>query len=1288
MPPQAPPWREQAERLRVEVDRLTALEEQLRQSEERFRQLTDNLQQVFWLADWQQHRMLYVSPAFQRIWGKPADELYANPLAWLESIPESERAEVESSYFQGIAKGHWEQEYPIQRPDGSVRWIRDRAFPIYDAQGGVSRVAGIAEDITERRRTQEALRESRQFVERIAEASPLIIYLFDLQERKNVYANRQFAQDLGYSPQQIKEMGTDFLPRLTHPEDLKRLPSLISRWETTGDGETLEIEYRMRHADGSWRWFVGRDTVFSRTPEGRVKLIVGTAQDITERKRMEEELRASEEKNRKLLEAAPDHILIYDRAHRIAYINFVAPGYRLEDVLGVEAEKLTHPDDAHLTTAALHEIFAGSASHSTEVRDLNGRSYLCRYVPLGKPGHIESALCVATDITERKRSEQALKESEERFRLLAEHVPGVIYLCRNDARYSTLYLNDAVEKLTGYAKDDFLSDRVSWVDLYHPDDAPGIAVAVDAALAAQQSFELRYRIRRKDGALRWIDEFGAGVFEDGRLKLLEGFLLDVTDRVEAEGQVRESEARYRAIVEDQVEFVVRWKPDGTRTFANEAYRRYFGLSPKTAVGSSFFSLVNPDDLQSLRDKVAALTPAHPSATDEHRVRRPDGTWGWQQWTDRGLFDAQGRLTELQSVGRDITDRKLAEQALRESEERFSQFMRHMPGLAYMKDERLRFLFVNEACTRLYGIPREQWIGRTSEEVLPAEAARTIGENDRWVLARCESLQITESIVHGGKKSHYLSYKFPILRPNRPPLLGGISIDITDRVRAEETLSERQAQYRSIFEAVTDALILLTEDGAVIEANSAACALLGCTRDDLLRPPLERFIHSDSLSEFTRFIRETASTGSFKGHGSLIRADGVVISVEGQGRAFHYAGKPHLLAIIHDVTDRKRLEAQLLHAQKMETVGRLAGGIAHDFNNLLGAIIGYAELSVLKAPAGSQQEQYLQQVLEAAKRGASLTGQLLAFARKQVVQLKPIDLNELVRHSAGLLHRLIGDNIELETKFQPSLPSATVDPGQLEQVLFNLAVNARDAMPQGGKLAVETFYAHIAEDAARALELTPGPYAGLRVRDTGAGMTPEVQAHIFEPFFTTKEPGKGTGLGLATCYGIVKQHQGQLTVESAPGRGSTFSVYLPATRLNAETIGPHPEPETFPTGDETILLVDDEPSMLSMVFEMLGELGYRVLTAPHGLAALDTARAHKATIHLLITDVLMPKLGGKELARLLREERPELKVLFSSGYPEDIVKEHGVLESGLDFIQKPYMPATLATRVRGILDAGR
>src|SRR3989440_2038399 len=448
-----------------------------------------------------------------------------------------------------------------------------------------------------------------------------------------------------------------------------------------------------------------------------------------------------------------------------------------------------------------------------------------------------------------------------------------------------------------------------------------------------------------------------------------------------------------------------------------------------------------------------------------------------------------------------------------------------------------------------------------------------------------------------------------------------------------------------------------------------------------------------VAHFLRDDRDVMSSGRSK----LISEEPVTNPATQQTRWFQTIkvplalpddDSPKLLGVATEITERKRLEEQLLQSQKMEAVGQLAGGVAHDFNNILTAIVGYADLLAAEfTGTNSRHLEDLEEIRKAARRAAALTRQLLAFSRKQVLEPRIIDMNGVVMNLEKMLRSLISENISLQTHLATDLAAARADPNQLEQVIMNLAINARDAMPEGGSLTIETGNATLDEDyAAQHVSVLPGEYVMLAVTDTGCGMDEHTKARIFEPFFTTKAPGRGTGLGLSTVYGIVKQSGGNIWLYSEPNKGTTFKVYLPAVDAAPEDIGKHAPPELVQRGGGTVLLVEDDDQIPPPAHPALAAQGYTVLDAERGTMALDIARRHKGVIDLLLTDVIMPDTNGRKLADALRASRPGLRVLFMSGYPDGAIGSQGVLDHGVAYLAKPFSTEGIIRKVREVLKA--
>ncbi|MGH7537838.1 MAG: PAS domain S-box protein [Gemmatimonadales bacterium] len=511
----------------------------------------------------------------------------------------------------------------------------------------------------------------------------------------------------------------------------------------------------------------------------------------------------------------------------------------------------------------------------------------------------------------------------------------------------------------------------------------------------------------------------------------------------------------------------------------------------------------------------------------------------------------------------------------------------------------------------------------------------------------------------------------------------------ERARSAERLQASEAKYRQLFEGNPAAMFVYdAETLRFLTVNEAAVQRYGHSREAFLGMTLMDIRPEEEAAKLSEVLAQYRG-GTVRATGLRHRRrDGRLIDVEVTFDDVDFEGRPARLAVVEDVTEQRRLEEQLRQAQKMEAVGQLAGGIAHDFNNLLTAIVGYATLLERSLPGELEAKDDVQEIIGAARRAANLTHQLLAFSRKQVLRPTVLDVNVVVRDMERILHRVIGEHITLRTSLDPALASVLADASQLEQVIMNLAVNARDAMPQGGRITIETANIPLDAELARAHEVTqPGDYVLLAVSDTGTGMTPEVRGHLFEPFFTTKEVGKGTGLGLATVYGIVRQSGGFIAVDSEPGRGSRFRIYfLRAEPRVAESAAAPLEPAA--AGSGTVLLVEDEHGVRHLARDVLTRYGYHVLEAVDSVDALRLAETHPGPIELLLTDVVMPGMSGAELANRFLSIRPGACVLYASGYTEEAIVHHGVRNAGVPFLQKPFEPDELVRKVGRLLKEAR
>jgi len=652
------------------------------------------------------------------------------------------------------------------------------------------------------------------------------------------------------------------------------------------------------------------------------------------------------------------------------------------------------------------------------------------------------------------------------------------------------------------------------------------------------------------------------------------------------------------------------------------------------------------------------------------------------------------LQTLGGIARQLShliERKRSEEALRRSEMRKAAILRSALDCIITFDLEGKITEFNPAAERAFGWTQEQAFGREMAELIIPE---TLRESHRRGL---ELYNATNAGPAQGQRTELTAMRsdgseFPVelaisrILIDAKPMFTAYLRDITERKQAERI----NAELAAVVAHSNDAMVACTLEGAITGWNLGAEIIYGYASDEILGKPLAILIPPERLDEFPQTLNMVKQGESLANYESIrLRKDGKKISVSLTDSPIRGEGGriTGLSSIARDITERKRLEEELLQAQKMDAVGRLAGGIAHDFNNILTAILGYSDLIIGQIDERQWMYKHLTEIRKAADFAASLTHQLLAFSRRQPLFLRVFNLNDTVRSMQKMLQRVIGENITIKTQFKAEVGRLKADSGQLEQVLLNLCVNARDAMPKGGSITIQTAdVTYLLDDFHSVNEMPAGDYVKLTVTDSGHGMTDEVRKHIFEPFFTTKEQGQGTGLGLATCYGIVKQSGGYITVDSAVGVGTTFAIFLPRVDESGEKASSKKEVGLLVGGNETVLYVEDEITVRSLTTHVLLRLGYTVLEAADGKSARDVVETNGGReIHLLFSDVVLPDSGGQELAEWIRGRNTGTKILFTSGYvDESILKRHG-LDADSAFLQKPFTPADLARKLREVID---
>lgn len=833
----------------------------------------------------------------------------------------------------------------------------------------------------------------------------------------------------------------------------------------------------------------------------------------------------------------------------------------------------------------------------------------------------------------------------------------------------------------------------------HADAISRLQLAVERG---PQRFD--WRSRRKDGEVFWAEVALRATSIAGNVRIIAS-IHDIDERKRAQKELESNERRLSQAMSATADAI--WEQN-IRTgedyfspswYAMLGYRdRQFPMSFET-----FKMLCHPEDLQPTIDSVqASIKSPHSSGYEaEFRMLAADGRWYWI--LGRGNVverDEEGRPLRVSGTHTNVTERKRAEEVLAEKEHRFRLMIQNVNDMLLVLDHDGTLTFVSPACAQMLGHSAAALLGKSAYDFIhPDDAAWVRAAIQGLLESKDRAIVLEFRQMHRDGSQRWVEASGTNLVDD--PTIGGVILavrDISRRRQSELETLEWKQRYELLALAAGNVVYDSHASGAVVWGGGYQ-KMLGFGPADMqggFQQWIQR-VHADDVERFrNEFARARTQGTSFTIEYRLQRQDGNYVLVEDtsypyvdeQGRVERFIG------VIVDITKRRKadeenakLAASLRQAQKMESIGRLAGGVAHDFNNLLTVISGNVSFAMMDLQRQDPLFESMNEISRAVDSAATLTRQLLAFSRKQVIDPRVVNLNTIVERLQKMLTRLLGEDIELRAILSDTLGQVRVDPGQVEQAIVNLAVNARDAMLDGGSLTIETANVSLDEAFCRDRGLAqPGEFVMLAVSDNGCGMNEEVKSHLFEPFFTTKEQGKGTGLGLATVYGVVTQNRGAIDVYSEPDRGSTFRIYLPRIDAEPETLQ-DAQFTRLPRGNETIILVEDEDMVREIAVRLLKRQGYRVHAYANGGEAMMAAAEHHEEFQLLITDVVMPGINGRVLAQNLRALRPNMKVLYTSGYTGDVIVHHGMLEEGIEFIAKPYTLELLAKRVREVLDAG-
>jgi PAS domain S-box-containing protein len=1194
----------------------------LRRSEERYRMLVENSLQG--VAIIQDNRFVFCNGAFVRMTGHTIEELLSKPPAELvQMIHPDDRERVRVHHEDRLAGKQIE-------PRCEHRGIRkdgtEFTLEVYDSPteyNGRPATQLVCLDITEHKRSEAAVKEYGERLKLALEASGMATWDVNNQTGE-VKDDAWWLSSLGYQPGEI-EMNLASLNSLMHPDDLQGIQRAASDY-LEGKSEHYSVEYRIRNKDGSWVWVLDRGRLVSRDSSGKPLRTMGVHLNITDHRQAMEQIRQLAGEQRAILNTISMGIC-YLRNRKIQWVN---PAF--EKMFGYEVDELKGQDTS---------IFYSS---------------------------------------------------EEDYRLVATE---------------------------GYAR-----------------------------LAKGAIYSTEALMKRKDSILIWCSLAGQAIAKDSEEGSI--WILDnITDRRQTQEALVYSEHRFRSLVETTSDLVWEVDGDGFYTYVSPKVKDLLGYDPQSVLGKRPLDFMPGDEAVRIAAIWGAITESRQSFSGLQNINlHKDGHSIVLESSGVPIWDAQGNFSGYRGIDRDITERKQAEENLRRLNRELRAISDCNQTLIRAEDEQSLLgdicrIICEKAGYRLVWVGYAEnnkeksvrpvaWAGFENGYLAQANVSWADTERGRGPVGMaireghsvyCQDFMRDPMFVPWREAALQRGYRSGIFFPLRDEetkifgtlniyssephafnadeirlldeLAGDLAFGLSvlhariERRRAEEALEESRAYLDQILNSLGDPLFVKNRDHEFVHVNDAFCAFDGRTRGELIGSNCFVTLPEETARVLRKRDDDAFSTGkedtsedAFYDHSGALHA-----FITKKSLLTDRSGNRQMVAVLRDITDYKRLQAQFQQSQKMEAIGILAGGVAHDFNNLLNVINGYCELLLEDFASNDSRRRDLEQISLAGKRATALTSQLLAFSRKQILQPEYLDLNSVVAGMDLMLRRLIRENIELVTIPQEGLGLINADPGQIQQVIMNLAINARDALPQGGKLSIETANVYLDQEYARAHpSVNPGAHVMLAISDNGMGMDDQTKAHLFEPFFTTKGKGKGTGLGLSTVYGIVKQSNGSIWVYSELTKGTTFKVYFPRVEDQAVPLQEKSEAEPSARGTETLLITEDDASLRALSARVLAERGYSVLQASNGKEALEISANYAGEIHLVITDVIMPGMGGKELASQIAAARPGIKVLFVSGYTDNAIVHHGVLDPGVSFLQKPFTIENLTRKVRAVLDS--
>jgi two-component system cell cycle sensor histidine kinase/response regulator CckA len=1269
-------------------------EEALGESEQKYRFITEKMTDAVWLMDLE-FKPTFISPSVTRILGYTMEELKALPVNELLTPGSFELAMktvatelAPERLAPKLNERSVTVELEFNRKDGSPICIESTITLLRDSEGCPTGLMGVGRDITERKQAEQNLVAERDKLQRVTDGLSAVeigIDIIDLNYHviyQNSFLKNQFGDltnELCYEKYMNLKEPCSYCPMVKAIET--KLPRKVEL--TAADGKIYEIL-----------------SAPLTDPDGTINKVIEIVRDITERKQAEEEYK-------QLINSMSETVWVINFEGKFAEVNDAAVkklGYSREELLTMGPKDI----DPNLSTVEIDQMIEGMKSDKlqnfeTEHRTKDGIIIPVEINSTPVTYHGQGAiLSIARDISERKQAEENIRRITEGTRAILWHAE--VTKMKNESNgclgysWDTHYLN--LENISNLLPlkgepDTDLGQRFH-NSILEEDRLRMAEVSAKAFKDNAESYDQEYRLQDVSGSLHWMREHVDIDQIDASHYKVTGIIMDICElkRVEEELDIAVRSAK-----------VGLWNQDFRtgKITRNVEWANMLGyeLSEVESDVNFFFNLIHPDD----QPTVKKVLQDHESGKSkflevEHRMRTKDGNWKWILNLGRVVeWDAKGKPLRAAGVHLDVTERKKAEEELRESEERYRAVVENSYEGIIIVGEDYKFNYVNDTLCTMLGRKQKDIIGHDFREFLDEESKSLVADH---YLRRQRGEKVPSryefNVVRKNGDKRRVEISSTVVRDTKGKARTIAQLlDITERKKAEEALRESEERYRLIMDNSLDAILLTDPNGPILAANKAACEMLQMTEKEICAAGRNGIVDIED-PRVAELLEKRKRDGFARGELTMIRKDGSKLPADMSSAIFYNSkGEPQTSMIIRDESERKQaeaeklaLETQLLQSQKMEAVGTLAGGIAHDFNNLLTIIQGHAQL-MMAAKNESNQEYYgLKQIVNAAFRAAQLTRQLLLYSRKQEMAFEILNPNKTIDNLSKMFERLIGENIVINLQLDDNLWNIEADEGNLEQVIMNLVVNARDAMPHGGTLTIKTENLELSEqDCALIPHSKPGNFVQLTIQDTGCGVPNEVIDKIFDPFFTTKEAGKGTGLGLSVAYGIVKKHNGWINVESEPKKGTIFTICLPASQKSVlDAFTPKDQPAQKLGKGESILVIEDDGDVRKFMVTILRHYNYVPLEAADAAAATTIFQKEKKKIKLIVCDVVLPDKNGVLLVEELLAAQAHIPVIMCSGYADEKVRHDIIKKKKFRYLQKPIKAPTFLDLVQETLASAK